>query len=407
MSISGKALTFYKDVVGIGNLACRTCAQMATGSGQMAGIISYLRKSGYEFSHENKGVCSVCDKETKRLDRLLNAQATGERKRAVKSEKEMGPAYPALQLTQNNHKFYFTTIPVEDLFPYCFVSHRDSDPIKGFQRALDENRAEDIAQYLAMGTGSIPSNIVLSAQEVAGFRYNHKNKQISFSRVENAFLVIDGQHRLWGYQKSSIRHRVPVAIYDGLTRTEETRLFIDINTKQRGVPAALLLDIKNLAEIESEKEQVLRYIFDKLQVDPNSPLYGRLSPSKSASGKISRVTFNRALSSVVYSGILSARPNEVKYKLIVNYLNAFDAELLDKGYLLKANFFEAIFEILDDVVNISISQFGMSKQSQIQSVIHPLCKLDLSAIAFKKAEIVSLFKTTLRNTSIKLTEDML
>src|SRR5205085_1280055 len=110
-------------------------------------------------------------------------------------------------------------------------------PEQGFQRTLSEVRADDISRYLSSGNGSIPTNVVLSAQPSAEFAYNPRSKTISFSRVERAFLVLDGQHRLWGYSKSPVKHRVPVAIYDGLTRSEEAKLFIDINTNQRGVPA--------------------------------------------------------------------------------------------------------------------------------------------------------------------------
>ena len=50
---------------------------------------------------------------------------------------------------------------------------------------------------------------------------------------------------------------IMVSIYENLSRAEETRLFIDINTKQVGVPAALLLDIKQLAQIEGERDTTL------------------------------------------------------------------------------------------------------------------------------------------------------
>jgi DGQHR domain-containing protein len=189
--------------------------------------------------------------------------------------------YPALVLTQNQHRFYFTTIPVDDLFPYCFVARREDDPEVGFQRALSAGRAGDIALYLAAGDGSIPTNIVLSAQEGSEFTYNSRAKTISFSRVGNAFLVLDGQHRLWGYQKCGIRHRVPVAIYSGLSRNVETKLFIDINTNQRGVPASLLLDIRQLAQMESARDSLIRGLFDKLNADRDSALNGKLSPAKS------------------------------------------------------------------------------------------------------------------------------
>jgi hypothetical protein len=58
------------------------------------------------------------------------------------------PSVPAFPLTQNDHRFYFSTIPVGDLYPYCFVSRRESDPEAGFQRSLNTKRAEDIARYL-------------------------------------------------------------------------------------------------------------------------------------------------------------------------------------------------------------------------------------------------------------------
>src|SRR5262245_20581066 len=91
--------------------------------------------------------------------------------------------YPALLLTQNKHRFYFATIPVDDLFDCCFVARRDEDPKEGFQRTLQESRAEDIAKYLLAGAGSIPSNIVLSAQEAARFAYTRRTKSISFART--------------------------------------------------------------------------------------------------------------------------------------------------------------------------------------------------------------------------------
>lgn len=322
-----------------------------------------------------------------------------------------GVSYPALLITQNKHRFYFSTIPVDDLFQSCFVSRRDDDPISGFQRALNESRAIDIANYLAAGSGSIPSNIVLSAQSIASFSYSARTKSISFSRAPFAFLVIDGQHRLWGYHKCTVRHRVPVAIYEGLTRSEEARLFIDINTTQRGVPAALLLDIKQVAEIESTKEQTLRDFFDRLQRDPKSPIAGKLSSAKSLAGKISRVTFNRALSPVLESSVLPELDQELRYRLVLNYLNAFDAELIDKRYLTRSGYFEAIFEIFDEVVRAAISLTGNARQADLQRVVQPLARLDLSppggarAIPSKKT-IVGLMQAALRK-GIRISETML
>jgi len=320
-------------------------------------------------------------------------------------------SYRALLISQNGRRFYFATIPVDELFPYCFVSRRDTDPLIGFQRALNESRADDIARYLSQGSGSIPSNIVLSAQTVADLKYSGRAVTISFHPLADSFLVLDGQHRLWGYQKCPVRHRVPVAIYAGLTRAEEAKLFIDINTTQRGVPAALLLDIKQIAEVESHKEQLLREYFDRLNKDAKSPLVGKLSAAKSLTGRISRVTFNRAVTSALSAGVLLEADPDFRYRLILNYLNAFDAELSDKRLLVRSAYFEAIMELLDEVVRSTIALQGNAKQDSLQKTIRPLAQLNFAgstsgrALPTKKV-IVSALQAALRQ-NLPLSEEML
>lgn len=323
------------------------------------------------------------------------------RKRVSRSKK--ATTYAALLMTQNKHRFYFTTIPVDDLFRHCFVARRDEDPAMGFQRSLNESRADDIAAYLAAGTGSIPSNIVLSAQPNADFSYNRKTKSISFSREAAAFLVLDGQHRLWGYQKCTVRHRVPVAIYEGLTRAEETKLFIDINTTQRGVPAALLLDIKELADVEDAKEHTLRQIFDRLNGDSKSPLAGKLSAAKSLSNRISRVTFNRAVGPILTTGVALDAGAENRYKLILNFLNAWDAELTDKSLLLRSAFFESIFDLFGEIIQNTLSAKKNVKQEMIQATLRPLARLSYFGTGGRnllpKKSIVAIMQSALRRTA--------
>jgi DGQHR domain-containing protein len=311
-------------------------------------------------------------------------------------------SYRALLVVQNRRRFYFATIPIDKLFPWCFVSRRAEDPIKGFQRLLTESRSNDIAQYLSSGIGSIPSNIVLSAQDVANLKYDPRAGSISFTPTKGAFLVLDGQHRLWGYQKCSVRHRVPVAIYSGLTLSVEARLFIDINTTQRGVPAALLLDIKQLAEMESEKEQMLRELFDKLQVDSKSPLAGRLSAAKTMKDHLSRVTFNRSVGDALSSGSLLEANAIYRYKVILNYLNAFDAELSDKRVLVRPAFFEAIFAVFDEVVRLSLQKYNNLKDESFQEIIRPLARLNLSGTK----KVLELAMAAALKDSVTLTEDM-
>jgi hypothetical protein len=74
---------------------------------------------------------------------------------------------------------------------------------------------------------------------------------------------------------------------------------MDINTKQRPVPNELILDIKRMAETESNSEALMRDIFDGFNSEADSPLFGLMSPFERKKGKISRVTFNGALKPVL------------------------------------------------------------------------------------------------------------
>ena len=211
----------------------------------------------------------------------------------------------------------------------CIVEPRNEEPIEGFQRALDQKRAQDIANYIDNGFGTIPSSIVLSAQPDSELLYRRINRTVSFRKTPKSFLILDGQHRVFGFILAQSTLRVPVVIYNNLTRTEECRLFMDINTKQRPVPNELLLDIKRLAATESSSEGLFRDVFDLFDKDQTGPLFGLMSPSERSKGKISRVTFNNALKPVA-DALTDASPEYV-YGVLSSYIQACVAGLRIHG----------------------------------------------------------------------------
>lgn len=229
--------------------------------------------------------------------------------------------YSISLVRQGRHKFYTLTMPSDILAQCSFVSTREEDPKLGFQRLLNRDRAVQIAEYIDEGLGTIPSAIVLSAQKDANLRDVGNGKTIEFEINPKAFLILDGQHRVFGFSLARSVVRVPVVIYNGLTRTEESKLFIDINTKQRPVPNELLLDIKNLADYESDAETFLRNIFNLFDENPDSPLLGLMSASKKIPGKLNRVTFNNAMKPL-FSAFQQREPHEI-YEILSEYLKAF------------------------------------------------------------------------------------
>lgn len=226
---------------------------------------------------------------------------------------------------QGDRQFYTLTVPSDVLARTCSVSTRREDPEVGFQRSLDVKRAAEIAEYIDAGIGTIPNSIVLSAQPAANLKIVGRGKTLEFTDTPGAFLILDGQHRVYGFAKAKTSLRVPVVIYNGLTRTEEVRLFIDINTKQRPVPPQLLLDIKRLAEMETETEQMLRDVFDNFDQEPSSALYGLTSASESARTKINRVTFNSAVKPLL--PLFAGKEGDEIYMILNEYLHAITFEI--------------------------------------------------------------------------------
>ena len=294
--------------------------------------------------------------------------------------------YSAALIQQGTKQFYSVTMPTDVLASCCFVTSRNEDPKSGFQRVLDKKRAQDIASYIDSGEGTIPGSIILSAQPDAKLSVVGRGKTVEFTFTPKSFLVLDGQHRVYGFSLAETAVRVPVVIYSGLSHTEEARLFIDINTKQRQVPNELLLDIKQLAQRENDRDIVLREIFDMFADEASSTLLGLMSPSKRQSNKISRVTFNLAFKSTL-SVFNSPTPQNV-FQITNSYLAAFADVLSLLGLserLTAPTVFRAIMETFPEVARISAAQHGKSfSKTKFSTVISPIAD-QLTAAKFEKS----------------------
>jgi DGQHR domain-containing protein len=272
-------------------------------------------------------------------------------------------------ITQGSHKFYSGTMSIELVAETCSTNPRANDPDEGFQRTLDESRAEAIATYIRNG-GTIPSSIILSAQQSSLLTYNSKNKTITFEITPEAFLILDGQHRVFGFRKllnEGVKYRVPVIIYNELTPVEEARLFIDINTLQRPVPKELLLDIKRLAERESDDERMLDELFTCFESEPDSFLLNKLSRIDKQRGKISKVTFYDSMKPILKEFEIS---NTDKLYRIMNsyFLAASDVADLYKFDLGSAIVRATLFKILASHSRAIISMISDNSPNDLEKI---------------------------------------
>lgn len=281
--------------------------------------------------------------------------------------------YSISLVSQGDKRFYTLTIPSEILAKTCFVSTRDENPKLGFQRLLDEKRAQNIADYIDKGQGTIPTAIILSAQKEAELQIIGGGKTVKFKEHPKAFLILDGQHRVYGFSKAKASVRVPVVIYNNLTRKDESRIFIDINTSQKPVPNELLFDIKNLAAYESDMEQLLREIFDLFHKDPMSCLIGLTSPSNKSRLKISRVTFNSALTPIV-KNFGDKEAIEI-YEILNSYLSAIlnGLKLFDiQSSITNSTVFKAFVSIFPHVAQRTKDKYSNYRQDSFTEILNPL-----------------------------------
>ena len=284
---------------------------------------------------------------------------------------------PAIKFLQGKYEYYMTSLSSQKLFDVSFISRRSEDKKEGFQRLLNPARAKLITKYYKEG-GAIPSPIITSLKKEAHFEY--KNGELVMELNETSLMVLDGQHRLYGLNDLDYPIDVPVVIFVGLALDEEAKLFIDINTNQKGVPSALLLDIKSIAKTEDEIEKRQSKLFEFLNIQ--DPLKDKLLSGESRRGGISRVAFNEITKSIFERGVLSNEADNVIQKAVQNYLLAFQMVFSEANQenadLAKTTIFKAVFGIFDEVLNKTLSIEGNAKVESYYDSIQMIGNIDFS-----------------------------
>jgi DGQHR domain-containing protein len=303
----------------------------------------------------------------------------------------------AIQIKDKNEDcFYVTAIPAKTLFSCCYISRADEDPIKGYQRLLNKSRTKQIADYLNQGQ-LIPGAIILSTQPDAKLEYDSKTHHLHFTVTPKSFLVIDGQHRLYGASEANSVITLPVSILCGLTQELEVQYFNDINGEQRGVPRTLQLEIEKFLVAAESNDQIRIKLFHALNERPDSPLLGRMSATKSVQGKLTHVPFKAAIDPLLDEPIMKRLDFDQKVQLLLNFLKAMESILVesmgDAKKLSNAAFFQALFIAFKGITQVVVERHQNYKEESFKDVLRPLENIDWSVHSgTNRASIQSLSK---------------
>jgi len=270
-------------------------------------------------------------------------------------------------------------MPGKDLANCAKVSRADEDIDKGYQRLLKSTRARSIAEYFNQGN-MIPGSIILSAQPEAQIRYDDTRGVISFLPVPGAFLVIDGQHRLYGAHEATVDVTLPVCIFEGLDLEQEVQYFLDVNGNQRGVPRTLQLEIIKFSAPEESDDMLRVNLFRELNTNPDSPLCNKMSATKSVVGKLSHVPFKAAIEPILRIPMFREADHDKKTQLLMNFLNAVESVLVDSmgstSKLTNAAFFQALFFGFEAMMNHTLRVHGDLKEDSFRQTVAPLANID-------------------------------
>lgn len=233
---------------------------------------------------------------------------------------------PAL-LLQTSPPVYVIVISGRWLLKHTTPSWRIRDPIKGFQRIVNEDRAKQIARTVLDRDRAFPNAITL-ATNLKDFK--RSDCEIVIPKRAK-FLVVDGQHRLWAQNFSEKDGQYACIIHLNKTEQEMAELFLEINDNQRRVPSSLRWDLVRLVRPKGDEAGVTaaELVFE-LSTRKDSPFYisidltgeqkdlsikqGSLAPEiKTLVGRINKVhdpTFDQYASLLIrfFSAIRSLNP---------------------------------------------------------------------------------------------------
>lgn len=211
--------------------------------------------------------------------------------------KNMDNKVLAIKGKMGNHVYYSFSIEPSRLLKIGYVLHRNeanSSMMPTYQRLIKKKRLNEIRDFIDHG-GYFPNSLIVSidnggrgdlkfeAASTKGIDTQSKIGTLYLPKKYRSAYIIDGQHRLYGYADSKYKETdvVPVIAFVDLDQSEQVKLFMDINEKQKAVPkvlrATLDADVLWVSKDKNKQRKAMQSrIAQTLGDITSSPLFGRI-----------------------------------------------------------------------------------------------------------------------------------
>lgn len=206
---------------------------------------------------------------------------------------------PAIEGKMGGHTYYSFSIEPEKLLKIGYVLHRNKaneNLMPTYQRLIKKNRLKEIQKFVDNEGGYFPNSVIINiiTSKGKGLAFDRSSSQVpeAISRIGILHLprkyrsayIIDGQHRLYGYADSKYKstNTIPVVALVNLDRSDQVKLFMQINENQKAVSKDLrnTLNSDLLWDSESLTQRMTALksrIAINLGENRKSPFYGRVS----------------------------------------------------------------------------------------------------------------------------------
>lgn len=210
--------------------------------------------------------------------------------------KSMQNKIPAIKGTMGGYDYYEFSIEPEKLLKIGYVLHRsevNKNMMPTYQRIIKKKRLKEVQSFINKG-GYFPNSLIISIDTKGrGLQFDQSPLKVEESlsklgvlhlpkRYHSAY-IIDGQHRLYGYSDTDYArtNTIPVVAFVDLDRSEQLKLFMDINENQKAVSKTLRVTLNSdmlwdAPNYNDRREALRSKIAQMCGEEPTSPLLGRI-----------------------------------------------------------------------------------------------------------------------------------
>ena len=220
---------------------------------------------------------------------------------------------PALKVVSLASKpdtfFYVLRMSALTLAKMKRVPVRRPSERKGIQRLSDEKRIREIAAYILNKKASFPNTIIVSFE--GDVKVTCLDQKLDFYLLqipveENSAVIIDGQHRLLGIERSGVDMQIIVTAYLKIEEARQATIFRDINFYQRKVNKSLMYDLFHITK--DAEFSLMRAIDITEQLNEEGPLESRIKLTGVGEGNVSQTIFVETIQRLLTNGEIFRQP---------------------------------------------------------------------------------------------------